>query len=303
MVLRNDLSFCGDPVSGEAWSLISEICRTYSNLSQTELASTICELLQWRRPNGKLKTTECFQFLKTLQSTGHLTLPATRAGRPPGSRMTVKKRDLIHVEQPCTVALPDLRPIRITLVETSEQRWHWQALVDRYHYLGYKTPFGARLQYFIVAEETLQVLGCLQFSSPALKLRAREAWIGWSSSQKKARLQRIIQNSRFLILPWIRVKNLASHVLRLAARTVTEHWQSHYGESPVLLETFVERRCYPGTCYRAANWIHIGTTQGRGRQDRDHAFPSTLKDIWVKPLCKNWRTTLVTANQASRPKP
>lgn len=195
-------------------------------------------------------------------------------------------------KSPCQVALNDLKPLKIVLVETASNRRQWQDAINRYHYLGYKTPFGAQLRYFIVSQRSQKTLGCLQFSSPALKLRARDQWIGWTEAQRKEGLQLIVQNSRFLIFPCVKVKNLASHILSLSAKKITDDWPNHFGRTPLLMETFVDRARFLGTCYRAANWIYLGVTQGRERMDRCHDFQSSVKDIWVKPLRKKWRSEL-----------
>lgn len=293
MTFQPGLRFCGEPVSEQDFSIISEICGIYAKLSQTEIASTICELLNWRRSNGKLKTIECYQFLNQLNKKEQIQLPQLRSGRPLGSKTCIKETDMSAPQAPCQQALADLKPVRMVLVEKAASRRGWQEYMNRYHYLGYKTPFGAQLRYFIESEDGPRTLGCLQFSSPALKLRARDEWIGWTQQQKGKRLQFIVQNSRFLIFPWIQVKNLASHVLGLAARQIKIDWQNHFGRTPVLLETFVDTARFRGTCYRAANWIHLGVTQGRGRMDTHCEFPSSIKDIWVMPLKKKWKRDLL----------
>ena len=168
--------------------------------------------------------------------------------------------------------------------------------VERYHYLGYRVPFGAQLRYFIKALAGAgPILGCLQFSSPAWKVQARDRWIGWSGEQRERNLQRLIHQSRFLILPWIRVRNLASTVLGLCARVVPGDWECDYGYRAVLLETFVDWPRYQGTCYRAANWICLGKTTGRGRADRENkrGGGKRPKQIYVYPLTRGFREALL----------
>jgi hypothetical protein len=166
--------------------------------------------------------------------------------------------------------------------------------VDRYHYLGYRIPFGAQLQYFIQSGIDQANLGCLQFSSPAWRMAARDHWIGWNDAQRLRNLQKIISNSRFLIFPWVRVKNLASSVLSLAAGTVPHDWLGCYGRRPVLMETLVDRTKYNGTCYQAANWVHVGETTGRGRMDRRNKRQGVaVKDIYLYPLSKKFRRELM----------
>jgi hypothetical protein len=166
--------------------------------------------------------------------------------------------------------------------------------MDRYHYLGYQIPFGAQLRYFIQSGIDREKLGCMQFSSPAWRMAARDRWIGWSDEQRRKNLQKIITNSRFLIFPWVRVKNLASSVLALAARTVPDDWLECYACRPLLMETLVDQKRYTGTCYRAANWVYVGETTGRGRMDRQNKYKGiAVKDIYLYPLSNNFRQELM----------
>jgi Druantia protein DruA len=182
----------------------------------------------------------------------------------------------------------------LTRVKTQKQRQLWYEYIDRYHYLGYQLPFGAQLRYFIKSGKTDAVLGCFQFSSPAWTMAPRDRWIGWNNEQRNRNLQKIINNSRFLIFPWVQVKNLASSVLALAAKTVPDDWQRSYGYCPVLMETLVDRKRFKGTCYKAANWLYIGKTTGRGRMDRENKRHGiAVKNIYVYPLTFRFRQELV----------
>jgi hypothetical protein len=167
-------------------------------------------------------------------------------------------------------------------------------LVERYHYLGHRVPFGAHLRYLIrITRPAAQVVGCLQFSSPAWRMAARERWIGWDDESRGQRLQHIVNNSRFLILPWVRVRNLASGVLSQATRVLSRDWETQYRWQPWLLETLVDRTRFAGTCYRAANWIEVGETSGRGRQDRCHQrHGAAPKTVFVYPLIAHARERL-----------
>ena len=271
--------------------LIVELTRRYGGLSRNELAHTVCELLDWRRPNGGLKTAECRLLLEQLQQCQELALPTLRAGRPRGAA-TATAAD----ESPATTAVGEplaaLQPIRLQRVQTPEQRRLWRALIERHHYLGHRVPFGAHLRYLIQAAPGT-VLGCLQFSSPAWRMRARDGWIGWDDATRARHLQRIINNSRFLILPQVQVKNLASHVLALALRTVQTDWKTAYGTRPWLAETLVDAARFSGHCYRAANWIDVGHTTGRGRQDRHHQrHDACPKRVFLYPLLPDVRQRL-----------
>jgi hypothetical protein len=170
-------------------------------------------------------------------------------------------------------------------------------LIDRYHYLGYRIPFRAHLRYLVESQQLpRRWLACLLFSSPAWKMASRDAWIGWDAQQRKRGLQYIVNHSRFLVLPWVSVRGLASMILSLAARRLPEDWERLYGYRPLLLENLVDRARFRGTCCRAANWTYLGCTQGRGRMDRDHAAHGhAIKDIYVYPLCRHTREKLCSA--------
>lgn len=288
--------FCGQLLSSAQLQLIVELARRYGRLSRNELAHTVCELLDWHRPNGGLKTAECRLLLEQLNERALIDLPNLQQGRPRGAATAVAVR-----EAPATtlaVALEALQPVWLQPVQTPAQRQLWRELIQRHHYLGHRVPFGAHLRYLIqAAPPQATVLGCLQFSSPAWRIRARDAWIGWDDTTRAKHLQRLINNSRFLILPHLQVKNLASHVLALALRTATTDWQSAYGIRPLLAETLVDPARFTGHCYRAANWIDVGQTTGRGRQDRYHQrHDACPKRVLLYPLVPDVQQRLQQIN-------
>ncbi len=179
------------------------------------------------------------------------------------------------------------------LVANAEERALWRELVARYHYLGHKVAFGAHLRYLVwMSNPRRELCGCVQFSSAARWLQARDGFIGWDDATRQKNLPRVVNNSRFLILPWLSIKGLASHVLSLAARVVVDDWEEAYGVRPVLLETFVERERYEGTCYLAANWVEVGVTSGRGRMDRHKRKAEAVKTCLVYPLVREFRREL-----------
>ena len=285
--------FCGQTVNAEQLSEIVEIIETFPKLSRTELSNTVCELFSWKRPTGKLKSVECRQFLERLDEKGTIKLPACRKQYTNKGAAKVQRTGKADIQPTISTKLKRLSPILLTRVNNQEQRQLWYEYVDRYHYLGYQLPFGAQLRYFIKSGATDDILGCFQFSSPAWKMAPRDRWIGWVDDQRKANLQKIINNSRFLILPWVEVKNLASRALSLAVKSVPDDWQDCYGYRPVLMETLVDRKRFKGTCYKAANWIHVGKTTGRGRMDRDHSRQgAAVKEIYVYPLSSRFRQEL-----------
>ena len=286
-------TFCGRIIKSQQIDEMIEIVKTFPKLSRTELANTICELFSWKRPNGKLKSVECRQFLERLDKKGTLRLPACREQFAKKNSLKIQKTKDSDAKSTISTDLKELSPIRMTPVKSREQRQLWYEYVDRYHYLGYRLPFGAQLRYFLISGATNEILGCFQFSSPAWKMAVRDQWIGWSDTKRKLNLQKIISNSRFLILPWVRVKNLASMALSLATRTVPDDWQRCYGYRPALMETLVDRKRFTGTCYKAANWTHLGETTGRGRMDRENKRQGAgVKEIYVYPLTARFRHEL-----------
>ncbi len=293
-IANRPLSFCGEAVSDEELSLIKQVIERYPNLSRTELANTLCELLDWNRPNGGVKTVESRQFLEVLEARSHIQLPQRRAGRPRGSETRVARTASGACGEPLEGALGDYPTISLTLVTSAEERVLWRELLERYHYLGHRVPFGAHLRYLIRIEDSSQtVVGCLQYSSGAWRMQARDRWIGWNEAERKTHLQRIVNNSRFLILPWVRIRYLASHVLSQAARRLVRDWEVRYGRVPWLLETLVDPARFSGTCYRASNWIEVGATTGRGRQDRHHRrHGARPKTVWLYPLRSDARQRL-----------
>ncbi|MGH9719106.1 MAG: DUF4338 domain-containing protein [Bryobacteraceae bacterium] len=267
-----------------------QIAAEFSALGVTEIARTVCELLEWKRPQGGLKNPECRQLLERLASEGVLTLPDLRKRGGTGPRRP-------DVSNPCSEpaliegAVNQCEPLELILVEGHAESRTWRELMERYHYLGCPVPFGANLRYWVRNRD--RYLACLLWTSPAWKMRARDEWIGWSDPQRKANLQGIVNNSRFLILPWVRVKALASKILALSARQMPRDWETRYGQRPVLLETLVDTARFRGTCYRAANWIYLGQTAGRGRMDREHqAHGHAIKDIYIYPLIRDVRQHL-----------
>ncbi len=285
--------FCGQIVKKEQIIEIIDIIETFPKLSRTELANTVCELFSWKRPTGKLKSVECRQFLERLDEKGTIKLPACRKKYINKGTAKIRKTKKTDIQPTISVNLKELSPISLTRVVHKKQRQLWYEYVDRYHYLGHQLPFGAQLRYFIRSGATDDILGCFQFSSPAWKMAPRDKWIGWTDEQRKINLQKIINNSRFLIFPWVEVKNLASSVLALAVKTVPDDWQCCYGYRPVLMETLVDQKRFKGTCYKAANWIHMGKTTGRGRMDRDNKkHGAAVKEIYVYPLTPRFRQEL-----------
>jgi len=284
------VTYCGRTFPAQEVELMRLVAHDYAGLGVTEIARTVCELLEWKRPNGKLKNHECRQLLERLQAEGVLTLPALRKFGGKGPRRVDVSQQSFEPE-PVECAARECEPLDLALVEGPVESRLWREYMERHHYLGSRVPFGANMRYWVRNRD--RELACLLWTSPAWKMQTRDAWIGWSDEQRKRNLQRIVNNGRFLILPWVRVKGLASKILARSARQMPHDWETRYGYRPLLLETLVDANRFRGTCYRAANWICLGQTAGRGRMDREHkAHGHSLKDIYVYPLVRDARKCL-----------
>ena len=281
-------TFCGRTFSADEIGMMRRIAADCSALGTTEIARTVCELLDWKRPTGHLKNHECRQLLEHLAAEGKLQLPALRKVGPRGPRQ-IAWTPASNPQTEITGSAGDFEPLIMTLVEAGTRDSKvWNELMDRHHYLRYRVPVGACLRYFVRSERLGEtILACLQWSSPAWKMAARDRWIGWNDQQRKRNLQRIVNQSRFLILPWVHVSGLASKILAYSVRQLPGDFEHKYGRCPLLAETLVDANRFPGTCYRAANWILLGQTCGRGRMDRENQSPVSKKLIYVYPLCQS----------------
>ena len=269
--------------------LVAKIIKTIKaepEISRRQLSQRICTWVNWRSPNGKLREVACRKALVELDRRKVIELPDCKEyafnshrARPP------ELPPLFPVE--CSLA--ELGPIELIPIRSASSKNSriWNALMRTYHYLGSGPLCGAQLRY-LIWNERFGWLGGLSFSASAWRVRCRDGFIGWSEEARQQTLQRVVNNSRFLIVPMVKVPGLASHVLGQCCRRLAEDWQQYYSYSPVLIETFVERGRFPATSYRAANWQYVGTTTGRGRQGEG----TTSKDIYLYPLCADWRTTL-----------
>ena len=295
------MEICGQQFSPAILAQLRETLQCEPDLSRSELSRRVCQWLDWRSPNGEWKEMSCRVALGKLDRAGVIQLPrveAFPAPRPPLPRRGGR------LPQTVERSLRELQPVEVVPVGAAESRTAqtWNQLLQRYHPLGAGPLCGAQLRYAI-RSRTGEWLGGLAFSAAAWRLQVRDDWIGWDEEARRAHLQEVIANSRFLILPWLRVPDLASHVLGQVLRRVPGDWQQRYGYKPWLVETFVEAPRFAGTCYRAANWQLLGLTQGRGRQDPGHAGAQTVKQVWVYPLHARARQLLGGAAPAPPPLP
>ncbi len=280
--------YCGKAWSDEDLGKIRDLLKREAHASRMLLSRLVCEMFEWRGPNGKLKEMSCRVAMLKMQRDGLIELPPPRWGRPVSYQIVMTPESDPQPEWSCCIS--DLRDLKVALVRRGPPLRHWNALVGRHHYLGYTMLPGAQMRYFIMEGE--RVLGAMGFGASAWKVAPRDNFIGWTPEERKVGLHLIVGQSRFLILPWIRCQNLASKSLAMVAERLPEDWEARYGFRPVLLETFVDTTRFRGTCYKASNWINVGNTQGRGKLDRYSEFREPVKSIWLKPLRADFRRWL-----------
>jgi hypothetical protein len=304
--ITHPIAFNGRTFSVEELRLIQTLTTDYAVLGRTELAATLCEWVDWRRPTGRSKTHEGRLLLAHLEAKGLVTLPPVRALGRRGPRDA--PRSAQGAPAPAVVgALRDVLPLTLEIVPPGRQgpSRRWRELIGRYHYLGERVPVGATLRYFVrSAPRPEPLLACLGWTSAAWRIAVRDRWIGWTDAQRRQALPYVVNNSRFLILPWVHLPDLASHILGLCARQLPSDWERRYGVRPLLLETLVDPARFRGTCYRAANWLALGQTVGRGRMDRANVVAGHApKAVYVYSLGRDVRGRLCTAPAPARAAP
>ncbi len=260
-------------------------------LNRHALSKEFCRRIGWVKPDGGLKDMMARVVMLAMHRDGLIVLPPPKWGhnRPGPIAFGPDTEPPLF---PPPASLDEVRPVQLrAVVRRTRGGTLWNEFVARYHYLGYKTLVGAQMRY-AVHDRNGHPLAMLGFSTAAWKLAPRDDFIGWSPELRKKNLPLVIDNPRFLILPWIRIPNLGSHLLALVRRRLPRDWAERYNTLPVLIETFVETPRYTGAVYRASGWIHVGATQGRGRYDRHKQCDKPRKDVWLRPLRKDWQRTL-----------
>ena len=280
--------YCGRDFSEAELTLIRTLIAEDPRRTRADLSRLACQAMHWFKPDGGLKEMSCRVAMLRMQEDGLIQLPPPTRQRPETRiRISVETDPQTPIQAPVH-ALPGLQ---LRLVSTRADSCLWNEFIHRYHYLGFKTLPGAQLRYWVMAGDRLVAL--LGFGAAAWQCAPRDHFIGWTHEQRQQNLHLIVNNARFLILPWVRSENLASKVLGLTARHLPQDWQHRYGFRPLLLETFVEKDRFTGACYRAANWIHVGKTQGRGKLGPSGKQSVPIKDVWLHPLGKGFRQGLV----------
>ena len=281
-------TYCGRHFTADELQALRHLIETHPSASRAQLSQQVCVMLDWLKPNGELKEMSCRVAMLRMQADGLITLPAARkrAPRQPKYLSTAATDPEPLLTQP----VHELPPLRLCQVAGAAQSRRWNETIARYHYLGYSPLAGSQSRYVVFAGERQVAL--LSFGASAWKLAARERFIGWPDEARQRNLHLVVNNARFLILPWIQSKGLASKILSLIQRQLPNDWQARYGYRPVLMETFVETPRHRGTCYQAANWIKVGQTAGRGKKCPTSKPILPIKDIWLYPLHKNFRSIL-----------
>ena len=257
--------------------------------NRSRLSRELCGRWNWQRPDGQIKDMACRELLRKLESRTLITLPPRQNFGP---RRLPEIEPIAIDQSPVSCRLSDIQPVDIVDVRhCAEHEKAFNYLLKEYHYLSYGRPVGQNMKYLLLGRNG-RFLGCLLFGAAAWKTAARDQWIGWSLDERERNLGLICNNTRFLILDWIKVPHLASHVLGACLRRLSGDWKCRYGTDITLVETFVDTTRYAGTCYKAANWHKIGQTKGRSRQDGDRKLKVSVKDIFVYPLRNDFRGLL-----------
>ena len=284
------LSYRGRQVTDTDVAFIRELIAAHPTLSRRQLSQELCRAWNWVQPNGTLRDMVCRGLMLALHRAGHLGLPERRRV-PPNPLAQRSSPTVLEIERrPLEASLQSLGPLRVEQVRRTPQEALFNSLLAEHHYLGYSQPVGEHLKYLVFAQN--QVVACLAWSSAPRHLGPRDRFLGWSAEARRKNLHLIATNLRFLVLPWVQVPHLASHILGRMARQLSGDWERVYGHPLYFLETFVDPERFRGTCYRAANWIVLGRTTGRGKDDQTNRPNRSLKEVLGYPLDRRFRRRL-----------
>jgi hypothetical protein len=262
---------------------------------RTKLSQELCKLWGWIGENGQIKDVSCRDVLRALDAAGKIGLPERlRHGRTKGG--ADKVAFMLHDISPIEGPLSELMPLAIEVVKDKYDLAEFKSYIEQYHYLGYDRSIGENIKYFVL-DRNGRRLACLMFGSAAWSCQPRDEYIGWIKKDRPAAALRYMTNNvRFLVFQWVKVPHLASHALSLICRRISSDWIAKYGHPVFVLETFVQCDRFKGTVYKAANWIHVGQTTGRGRNSKTHVGELPVKDIYLYPLLKRFREKLNNSN-------
>lgn len=285
------LRYRGKDVTTAEIGFIKELIAANPALSRRRLSTQLCQAWNWVQANGQLRTMVCRGLMLALHRAGFIQLPTARPNVRNPLAQRRKPAPVSNLSwEPIQARVPELGPIEIRQVRRTSDEKLFGSLMETHHYLSYTQPVGEHLKHLVYARGT--PIACLAWSSAPRHLAPRDRFIGWSKEQRKTGLGGLAYNTRFLILPWAKVPHLASHLLARVAPVVSADWQKLYQHPIYLLETFLDPGRFRGSCYRAANWIYLGQTTGRGKADLTHRANRSLKQLWVYPLTKDFRQQL-----------
>jgi hypothetical protein len=284
------LRYRGREVAAGDVTFIRDLIARHPDQSRRWLSQELCRAWDWRQQNGVLRDMVCRGLMLELHRADHITLPPVRV-RPHNPLVTRKRKAPVAEDRtPIQTRLSDLRPLTFAQVRRTSDEARFDGLIEEHHYLGYTQPVGEHLKYLVRAGE--RPVACFALSSAPRHLGPRDRFLGWSREARKANIRFLAYNTRFLVLPWVRVPHLASHLLGRMARRISRDWQDLYGHPILYLESFVDPDRFAGTCYRAANWRFLGRTTGRGKDDRANKPNRSLKEVLGLPLTKRFREIL-----------
>jgi len=279
--------YCGRDFTSRELKQIRRLMTQDPGRSRAELSRLVCQALSWFKADGGLKEMSCRVAMLRMAEDGLISLPPPRCKRPQQKIIFTAQTDPGPV---ITQAVHKLAIVQFCPVVHRDHSRLWNEYIHRYHYLGHKPLPGAQLRYLVTIEH--QIVAALGFGAAAWQVAPRDQFIGWNHQQRQNNLPLVVNNARFLIMPWVKSKNLASRILALAAQRLADDWYKQYAIRPVLLETFVDAQRFTGTCYKAANWTYVGKTKGRGKLGPAGKLSVPIKDIWLYPLCRQFRNTL-----------
>jgi hypothetical protein len=262
----------------------------HPGMSRRKLSAKVCETWQWRQDNGALRDMVCRGLLLMLHRAGEIELPAVRFRTRNPLVERERPAPMLIDTAPITATLNELRPIEVQQVRRTGDEPLFNSLLEHHHYLGYEQPVGEHLKYLVWAQG--QPIACMAWSSAPRHLGSRDRYIGWSMEARKRNIRLIAYNTRFLILPWVKTPHLASHILSRVTGTLSKDWQQIYGHPVYFAETFIDPERFRGTCYRAANWVLLGRTTGRGKDDLTHRQNRSIKEVYGLPLTRKFRELL-----------
>ena len=289
--MQCEFAYRGRTVSATEIEYIRQLIAAHPALSRRRLSAKLCEAWNWVQPNGRPRDMVARSLMLELHRAGHIQLPAQRFC-PPNNAACHRAPvcQLAPEAPPLECSLAELGHLEIRQVRRTPQEKLFGSLMQGHHYLAYTQPVGEHLKYLVWAQG--QPIACLAWSSAPRHLGPRDRFVGWSAPQRRANIHLLAYNTRFLILPWVRVPRLASHLLARVARRITADWQELYAHPVYLLETFIDPERFRGTCYRAANWIYLGLSAGLGKDAKSRVLNRSRKQLWVYPLQPNFRRQL-----------